>query len=381
MTEPSATGANAAVDAAVAGDACQNCGAPLLGPHCYRCGQPVTGLVRQFTSIIGDFLDTVLNIDARVFRTLWPLFARPGYLSCEYFAGRRVRYVSPVRLFVFLSIVTFFVARLTLSITGNPINLDDDTISGATTVSQVEALRDKALAKLTRAESDVTGVDAGLARAQRALREQAQRRIDELRAAQARGEPPPIRKPDISFGNNGKPWDAKTNPLVFDWLPGFANHWINQQVARAESNVARMQQDPSLFKDAILSAVPSTLFVLLPVFALMLKILYLFKRRLYMEHLIVALHSHAFLCLALLLAFLAMALRDAVPQGFLHGLLGVVEGLLFAWMPVYLLLMQKHVYRQGWTLTLFKYCVLGFSYVVLLSFGAVFTALASLVWA
>jgi hypothetical protein len=127
--------------------------------------------------------------------------------------------------------------------------------------------------------------------------------------------------------------------------------------------------------------VPSTLFVLLPVFALMLKILYLFKRRLYMEHLIVALHSHAFLCLALLLAFLAMALRDAVPQGFLHGLLGVAEGLLFAWMPVYLLLMQKHVYRQGWTLTLFKYCVLGFSYVMLLSFGAVFTVLASLVWA
>jgi hypothetical protein len=113
----------------------------------------------------------------------------------------------------------------------------------------------------------------------------------------------------------------------------------------------------------------------------MLKVLYLFKRRLYMEHLIVALHSHAFLCLTLLLAFLAMALRDAVPQGFLHGLLGVVEGLLFAWMPVYLLLMQKHVYRQGWTLTVFKYCVLGFSYVMLLSFGAVFTVLASLVWA
>jgi len=377
MTEPSATGANAAAPGAT----CQNCGAPLLGPHCYRCGQPVTGLVRHFTSVVGDFFDTVLNIDARVFRTLWPLFARPGYLSCEYFAGRRVRYVSPVRLFVFLSILTFFVARLTLSITGNPINLNDDSISGATTVSQVEGLRDRALAKLTRAESNVTGVDAGLARAQQAVREQAQHRIDELRAAQARGEPPPIPKPDISFGNNGKPWDAKTNPLVLDWLPGFANHWLNQQIARAESNVARMQQDPSLFKDAILSAVPSTLFVLLPVFALMLKILYLFKRRLYMEHLIVALHSHAFLCLTLLLAFLAMALRDAVPQGFLHGLLGVVEGLLFAWMPVYLLLMQKHVYRQGWTLTLFKYCVLGFSYVLLLSFGAVFTVLASLVWA
>jgi hypothetical protein len=43
--------------------------------------------------------------------------------------------------------------------------------------------------------------------------------------------------------------------------------------------------------------------------------------------------------------------------------------------------MQKRVYRQGWILTLFKYCVLGFSYIILLSFGAVFTVLASLVWA
>ncbi|MDB6163402.1 MAG: hypothetical protein JWL98_834, partial [Xanthomonadaceae bacterium] len=103
-----------APDGIVAGapSACQNCGTPLLGPHCYRCGQPVSGLVRHFTSIMGDALDSILNIDARVFRTLWPLLARPGYLSCEYFAGRRVRYVSPVRLFVFLSIVTFFVARL-----------------------------------------------------------------------------------------------------------------------------------------------------------------------------------------------------------------------------------------------------------------------------
>ena len=384
MTEPSAIGADAAVDAVAPDAVCQNCGAPLLGPHCYRCGQPVTGLVRHFTSIIGDFFDTVLNIDARVFRTLWPLFSRPGYLSCEYFAGRRVRYVSPVRLFVFLSIVTFFIARLTLSVAGDAINFNDDSIANATTVTQVEAVRDKALAKLSRdrVESrDVPGVAAGLASAQQAVRDKAQRRIDELRAAAARGEPPPMPKPTITLFDNPKPWDATTNPLTIQWLPAFANRWINAQVAHASSNVSRMQQDPSLFKDAVLGAVPSTLFVLLPVFALMLKVLYLFKRRLYMEHLIVALHSHAFLCLTLLLVFLSMALRDVVGNGVPHTLLGWIEGLLFAWMPIYLLLMQKHVYRQGWTMTVLKYCVLGFSYVMLLSFGAVFTVLASLVWA
>ena len=384
MTDPSAIGADATVDTVPPGATCQNCGAPLLGPHCYRCGQPVTGLVRHFTSIIGDFFDTVLNIDARVFRTLWPLFSKPGYLSCEYFAGRRVRYVSPVRLFVFLSILTFFIARLTLSVSGDAINFNDDAVANATTVAQVEAVRDKALARLTKTRAqtrDVAGVDAGLATAQQAVRDKAQRRIEELRAAAARGEPPPMPKPNITFFDNPRAWDAKTNPLTFQWLPAFANRWINAQIAHASSNVSRMQQDPSLFKDAVLGAVPSTLFVLLPVFALMLKVLYLFKRRLYMEHLIVALHSHAFLCLTLLLVFLSMALRDVVGNGVPHTLLGWIEGLLFAWMPIYLLLMQKHVYRQGWTMTVLKYCVLGFSYVMLLSFGAVFTVLASLVWA
>src|SRR3546814_3256406 len=90
---------------------CQNCGTELLGPHCYKCGQPVKGMVRHFSSIIGDFFDSVFDLDARTPRTVWPLLAKPGFLSCEYFEGRRVRYVTPVRLFFFLSIVTFFVAQ------------------------------------------------------------------------------------------------------------------------------------------------------------------------------------------------------------------------------------------------------------------------------
>ena len=111
--------------------------------------------------------------------------------------------------------------------------------------------------------------------------------------------------------------------------------------------------------------------------------LYVFKRRLYMEHLIVALHSHAFLCLSLLLVFLTMALRDwlAPASGAGAWTAGADGGALFAWMPLYLLLMQKRVYRPGLVMTLIKYCVLGFSYTLLLSFGAAFTILASLVWA
>ena len=380
-----------AVDAPAAPRACQNCGAPLLGEHCYACGQPVKGLVRHFSSILGDFFDTVFNIDSRVFRTLWPLFAKPAYLSNEYFAGRRVRYVSPVRLFFFLSIITFFVAQFAVDFGDNQLQFNgrDDDMARATTVAEVERVRDAALKELDQARDDIpahvpgarAGVDAGAT----AVRNRAAKRIAELQRATAQGVPVPPAKNDDEVDLNlfsDQPWDAKTNPIDFKALPDFANDWLNEQAQHTKDNIKRYQENPNQFKDAVLSAVPSTLFLLLPVFALMLKLAYAFKRRLYMEHLIVALHSHAFLCLALLLQFALAALeRGLAPTpGALRSGFNLLQAALWTWMPLYLLLMQKRVYGQGWPMTLLKYFVLGICYVTLLSIGAAFTMLASLVW-
>jgi hypothetical protein len=122
------------------------------------------------------------------------------------------------------------------------------------------------------------------------------------------------------------------------------------------------------------------LFVLLPLFALMLKVFYIFKRRLYMEHLIVAMHSHAFLMLSMLVLVLIRVSRSMlVPHA---GWLGVPFGLLAAaawvWIFVYLFLMQKRVYRQGWIMTSLKYCCIGFLYTILMGFGFAFAVLMSL---
>ena len=421
-----------------AGGHCGNCGSPLLGQYCYACGQPVTGMVRHFSTIVGDFTDTVLNWDARLPRTLWPLLVRPGFLTREYFAGRRVRYVSPVRLFVTLAIVTFFFAQLMLSF-GDGVNLVADdkpadvSFSQVQTVDEVIRQRDEALADLAQARSgdnaDVPGLGAGLGIAEKAIRNSADARIRVLQRRESKdaasstssthgtgddaaghapaGDAPTVPTPgrddggaaaddvagagadaavdgddddsEISF--NGKPWDAETNPLAVSWWPDFANRWLNAQVGRAKTNIVRLRTDQEFMKDSFLGAVPSTLFVMLPLFALMLMVLYVFKRRLYMEHLLVALHSHAFLCLALLLVLLTMGLQRwlAPDPGVLRTLFGWIEGLLWAWMPLYLLLMQKRVYGQGWTMTLLKYSVLGFCYVLLLSFGAAFTAIFALV--
>jgi len=135
----------------------------------------------------------------------------------------------------------------------------------------------------------------------------------------------------------------------------------------AKDNIARMQHDPNLFKDAALKTVPSTLFVLMPIFALMLKIMYAFKRRLYMEHLIVALHSHAFIFLSILVLFALAALRSLSQGAWLRVPLGLATAAAWIWMFVYLWLMQKRVYGQGRFFTTVKYCCVGICYSVLLS--------------
>lgn len=368
---------------------CRNCGSPLHGPHCYACGQPVKGLVRPLGNLFGDLLDSVFNVDTRILRTIPPLFAKPGFLTNEYFAGRQVRYVTPVRLFFFLAIITFFLAQLTTSDFGkDAIRVDggNDSIGSATTVADVERERDARLAEFAQAKKEMAGTPAaagitGIEAGETAVRATALERIRQLRDADARGEPPPEPIQDnINFNINGKRWDAQKNP-VDTWAPSFVDRWLNAQVARGNSNIKRLKQDPSAFKDAVLSAVPTTLFVLVPVFALMLKVAYFFRRRLYMEHVVVALHSHAFLCLALLLVLLVRALEGWVAPnpGALASVFGWIEGLLILWMPVYLLLMQKRVYAQGWPMTLLKYFLLGTCYTVLLSFAILASAAIGLV--
>ncbi|MES2858362.1 MAG: DUF3667 domain-containing protein [Pseudomonadota bacterium] len=368
---------------------CRNCGTPMLGPHCYACGQPMRGLVRPLGNLFGDLMDSVFNLDLRVLRTLGPLFRRPGFLTQEYFAGRQVRYVTPVRLFFFLTILAFFMGRLTTA-GEDAINLDsrgdNDAIASAVTEAEVTKARDTVLARLATSRKALpegpgrAGAEAGFAAGEEAVRDTAEERIRQLREASEKGLPPPPPLDDgLTFGD--RPWDANTNPLKVPGAPAFLNEWINEKIGRAKGNIKRIKADPELYKDAFMGAIPTALFVLVPAFALLLKLAYVFKRRIYMEHLVVALHSHAFISLSLLLVFALLGLQHlAVPDSLLQDLLGWCIGLLCAWIPVYLLLMQKRVYAQEWPMTLLKYGVLGTIYMVLLSFGIAAAAAASLVW-
>ena len=373
---------------------CENCGSPLYGDHCYACGQPTKGLVRHFSSILGDFFDTVFNIDSRVLRTLGPLLYRPGFLSLEYFAGRRVRYVTPMRLFLFLSLVAFFAVQGSIDYDedgqGKGVHVgapQKDSFEAASTPAEVERARKQLLDELAKARKDaekvpgaVAGVDVGIAQVNR----KADRRLAylaEAEAARKAGKPVPEQSDDddgFNFAVHGKPWDPKTNPIDFAWLPEAANKSLNKRTAHARE-VLKSSKSEKPIVDAMFNVLPQTLLVMMPLFALMLKVAYLFKRRLYMEHLIVALHSHSFIALAVTLVMGLSLLMGIVPgDGLVHSLLGFLRVVTICWIPLYLLVMQKRVYAQGWAMTLAKYSVLGLCYSILLSVAMVASILVGL---
>ncbi|HEV8695302.1 MAG TPA: DUF3667 domain-containing protein [Lysobacter sp.] len=391
---------------------CENCGIPLQGQYCYACGQSLHSPTRHFAHALEEVFESFWHLDGRIFRSLRDLLV-PGRIALNYLAGQRVRYVAPLRLFVVLSVLTFFVAQFTLHLNvGGPtarVNVGDVSVATrvagkftkATTVAEVVAMRDADLKAMREARAQtgvIPGVGQSLDKAIALTEAQAQLRIKQLQPASTTADKAevdtkaaPLAAPDSDADeqqfqtdlavDGRKPWDEQTNPVKVGGLPGFANAWLNHQVARGKENLARMKKDPELYTHALISSVPSALIILVPVFALFLKLGYLGSGRLYLEHLVVALYSHAFLCLALLALFVMVGLDNWItPHAPWFGTLsGWGEGLLWAWMPLYLLFMQKRVYGNEWPLTLLRYCVIGTMYLVLVTFAVALLAIASVV--
>ena len=371
---------------------CANCGAPMHGPYCYACGQPEKGMIRQLASVMSDVLDTVFNIDSRVFRSLVPLYFRPGYLTIEYFAGRRVRYVTPFRLFFFLCLIAFFAIQLALNLGDSHFNWhlnDNGDIETSQSVEDLQKRADKALVGINAAKT-APGMPAGTLESLDKASAAIQKKVDDRKAwlasrdaARARGDKPP---PDPSVEADGelkfdgKVWDPATHPIRVSWLPAFANAELNEMAARAKENIVTAQRDPRRLIEAVFSRLPWTLALLMPLFAVLLKIVYIFKRRLYMEHLMVALHSHAFIFMSLLLLAIITLLRqgDATSGTAIEPLYKFLRDAIWIWLFVYLFLMQKRVYRQGWIMTSIKFAIVGFCYTIMVSIALVGALLASI---
>jgi len=103
---------------------CPMCGNPLMetDKFCSNCGQGNKSIRSSFLALIANFFEDYVAFDSKFFVTIIPLITNPGFLTLEFIRHRRSRYVSPIRLYLFISFVFFLVA----SLTSDPVDIIQD---------------------------------------------------------------------------------------------------------------------------------------------------------------------------------------------------------------------------------------------------------------
>jgi len=101
---------NETADSQPAPETCASCGAKLKGEYCRKCGEKKIVPERDFsvTKFLTQTVGHIVHFDSKLLRTCWLLFSKPGFLTTEWIAGRRVRYMKPWQLFVVAGLLFYF---------------------------------------------------------------------------------------------------------------------------------------------------------------------------------------------------------------------------------------------------------------------------------
>ena len=320
---------------------CENCGAQLQGHWCAKCGQPAIDYRRSFRHVIADLLNEFLNWDSKFFATIGLLVVRPWKLTNEFLAGHRVRYVHPLRLYLLASILFFFAVNYgARGLRFEPGNLSPDR-------AELEAdLKKEDLPPPAREKLEAL------------LRESpASPAPSPQTTAPSPSPAPKTDKQKQEFGKIGeRPF------VVFDQAKSTTpfESWIE---ARAKEKMGEHGTKMGLFISTLFSNLPYMMLCCIPLFALVLKMLYVRRHIFYIDHLIYALHIHTFAYTGIMLIVLATIGLNRVIPG---PIAGWTIALLWIAFLVQIFLSIRRVYRQGWFISIFKFFFGGFVYLIVL---------------
>ena len=382
---------------------CKNCGTRLEGMYCYRCGQYALDTEQPFWKYIRQYFENVYQFDTKIWRTLWYMFTRPGFLTAEFNAGKINSYVHPFRLYMCISVVFFAVFFMLAGERVGDLEVMND---GLLKESIVEQLKDSPapadttiylyqapmLAKTLAMRFGVENADSlvryqlvdnpyGLARTTlpRLLVDSCFRQTellaqdwDYIRQVRA------LKAPDIENWIDGVDYGpdnvAAIRAFRIDSLhlrttagedslalhPQAVYIWTDRQ--NTEVDALQRQQFSNSFMGNLSKWTPFYMMFLLPLFAFLLK---LFYRRLhipYMWHFVHAIHINTVFLILLsipLIPIFAYGIDDMLAAS--QTLTKAQDNLLTATyigfpivMFLYLLVSFRVVYRQGWLKTTVK---------------------------
>lgn len=301
---------------------CANCGAERSGPYCSRCGQNDRDYQRALPPLVSELLREAFELDSRLVRTLKLLLFQPGALALEFSNNRRASYVSPIRLYLFTSILFFFFLSL-----GAEIGTDDDRDRPQVQV-QVEDVKDADPRTLLSL-----------------LDENRARRAEEILG---RSDNSIARLVLLQIAKDLTPEAGEMPDPVLVFLLGEA--------------VDALYEPGSVLRQ-FMDNLGVGMLVMLPVYALLLKLFYPFRKRYYVENFVFSTHLHTFIYIV----FMAQMLVGRTSGiGWLDASLELVGTALTIWIFVYHYLALRRYFHEGRVVTLLKFGGLLTLYFVLL---------------
>lgn len=287
---------------------------------------------------MADAADAFFNLDERFLKTFGLLLIKPWRLTIEFVEGKRVRHVHPLRVYLIAS-VTFFLVINLLSRNAHFQTASTGPGSSALVVSSA-----------TPTPTPIPLIPPA---------------PTPLVSLNFLATPTPVAKPTPKPEEVFAELDEETGNSRL-------GHWIEQ---RAKSKLGHSGDRSDLFLKALIANLAPMVLCCIPLFALVLKILYVFKRRYYIEHLVFALHTHAFVFLSTVVIIgVGLFLAWKAPMPFVP----IVCFFLGLAVLIQLLLAIRKVYRQNWFATLFKFALGTFIYAVMLGFAFGITAAVTL---
>lgn len=391
--EPTAE-ATSAADAA--SDLCENCGRPRADRFCSRCGQNDRTYSRSLFPVLGELVRESFEFDGRLAQTLRLLLFKPGSLSTEFARNRRARYMTPVRLYLFTSVIFFLTMSVAMSRVPNPLEEEPDQDPSSALAEIPADVLDSLEAVVPGLQLQIDGEDvpvsmeiseSGIAALRANLEPSQHGKLDDLlkresaRATQfglallaaafdseARASSTDGRQGDPGPDSGSAAEDTLSEPrdgtLAGDAPAGAAVVLPTSRgfLARMALNSAvDLMHDPDAFTERIIGNLSIAMFFLLPVYALMLAVLYWRKKRYYIEHLVFGMHVHSFMFMIVTLMLIAsITPMGAAGQGWTQGILGLV-------VVAYPIIALRRFYGNGWFVTLVKAFVLGILYFTIVS--------------
>lgn len=363
---------------------CANCGTHLAGAYCQACGQ-VGHVHRSMLHILEEFFHGILHFDSKVWRTFPMLAFRPGDLTRRYVHGHRVRYVSPLALFLFCVFIMFFALSFLDApdkvLNGNPLaNIDHKSVAEGRV--ELENAINEAKGDLKDAEQDLAEArqDGGNADKATARRDN---KAQELKVAEAmlgafdaaakaglKAAGKVAHDPADATGTPASPSEPATDAAgkakkiwsIADEPTGDEPQWaraakrladsedLHVGIPQLEEHVRHALRNPELTFYKIKASASKLSFLLVPLSVPFIWLMFAFKRGVYLyDHVVFALHSLSFM--AVLTALAVLLSRLGAGTAALGSLLCFVP-------PIHMYAHLKGAYRLGVFSALWRTCVL-----------------------